>query len=147
MGSLTLPDGGLVYLDANSLIYTVERVEPYRSLLDPMWQAAQGGNLTVASGALIVVESLVKPLRDGNREIEAQYRELFEASVFRVLDMPLAVFERAAEIRAFAHLTTADALHAATALHVNCDLFVTNDAAFRRVDGLAVTVLNDLIDA
>ena len=61
--------------------------------------------------------------------------------------MPLAVFERAAEIRAFAHLTTADALHAATALHVNCDLFVTNDAAFRRVDGLAVTVLNDLIEA
>ena len=146
MGSLTLPDGGLVYLDANSLIYTVERVEPYRSLLAPMWQAAQGGDLTVASGRLIVVESMVKPLREGNREIEAQYRELFEASVFRVLDMPLAVFERAAEIRAFDHLTTADALHAATALHVNCDVFVTNDAAFRRVDGLAVTLLNDLIE-
>ena len=146
MGSLTLPDGGLVYLDANSLIYTVERVEPYRSLLDPMWRAAQRGDLTVASGRLIVVESLVKPLRDRNREIEAQYRELFEASIFKVLDMPLAVFERAAEIRAFAHLKTADALHAATALQAGCDLFITNDADFRRVEGLAVGIPADLID-
>ena len=146
MGSLTLPDGGLVYLDANSLIYTVERVEPYRSLLDPMWQAAQRGGLTVASAGLIVVESLVKPLRDANREIEAQYRELFEASVFRILDMPLAVFERAAEIRAFAHLKTADALHAATALQANCDLFITNDADFRRVEGLPAVVLSDIVE-
>lgn len=146
MGSLTLPDGGLAYLDANSLIYTVERVEPYRSLLDPMWQAAQHGGLTVASGGLIVVESLVKPLRDGNEAIEAQYRELFEASVFRILDMPLAVFERAAEIRAFDHLQTADALHAATALHAKCDLFITNDADFRRVEGLPTVVLSDLVE-
>ena len=41
MGSLTLPTGGLVYLDANGLIYSVERVEPYRALLEPLWQAAQ----------------------------------------------------------------------------------------------------------
>ena len=146
MGSLTLPDGGLVYLDANSLIYTVERVEPYRSLLDPVWQAAQRGDLTVASGGLIVLESLVKPLRDGNREIEAQYRELFEASVFEILDMPLAVFERAAEIRAFARLKTADALHAATALQAGCDLFITNDADFNRVEGLSVAIINALLE-
>ena len=141
MGSLTLPEGGLVYLDANSLIYTVERVEPYRSLLDPMWQAAQRGDLTVASGRLIVVESLVKPLRDGNRAIEAQYREIFKASVFRILDIPLAVYERAAKIRAFAHLKTADTLQAATALDARCALFITSDADSRRVEGLPTVVL------
>ena len=106
----------------------------------------QRGDLAVASSRLIVVESLIKPLRDGNREIEAQYRELFEASVFRILDMPLAVFERAAEIRAFAHVKTADALHAATALQADCDLFITNDAGFRRVEGLATVVLSDLVE-
>ena len=136
----------MVYLDTNCLIYTVERVEPYLSLLDPMWRAAQHGDLTVASGRLIVVESLVKPLREGNRAIEEQYREIFEASVFRILDMPLAVYERAAEIRAFAHLKTVDALHAATALQANCDLFITNDADFRRVEGLPTVVLSDLVE-
>ena len=39
MEPLNLPVGGLVYLDANGLIYSVERVEPYRTLLKPMWQA------------------------------------------------------------------------------------------------------------
>lgn len=146
MGSLTLPTGGLIYLDANALIYSVERVEPYRTLLDPMWQAAQDGVVTVASGGLTVIEALVKPIRDGTEEIEAQYREIFEASVFRVLDMPLVVFEQAARIRAESQLKTADALHAATALHAGCDLFVTNDDDFRRVAGLPTIILDDLLE-
>ena len=146
MGTLTLPQGGLVYLDTNCLIYTVERVQPYLSLLDPMWQAAERGALTVASSGLIVVEALVKPLRDGNRQIEAQYHEVFGASVFRVLEMPLAVFEQAAQIRAVTGLKTADALHAATALRAECDLFITNDADFRRVEGLPTIVLRDLVE-
>ena len=146
MGTLTLPDEGVVYLDANGLIYSVERIEPYRALLNPMWQAAQEGQVTVVSSGLTVVESLVKPLRDGNEEIEAQYREVFEASVFGILDMPLAVFELAAQIRANAQLKMADALHAATALHAGCDLFVTNDTDFRRVPALPTVVLDDLLD-
>ena len=36
MGSLILPTPGLVYLDASGLIYSIERVEPYRTLLEPM---------------------------------------------------------------------------------------------------------------
>ncbi|MCY3572267.1 MAG: type II toxin-antitoxin system VapC family toxin [Chloroflexi bacterium] len=146
MGSLTLPGGGLVYLDANALIYSVERVEPYHTLLDPMWQAAEQGDVTVASSSLTVMEALVKPIRDGNKEIEAQYREIFEASVFQVLDVTLAVFEQAARIRADSQLKTPDSLHAATALHAGCDLFVTNDVEFRRVPRLPTVMLDDLIE-
>ena len=76
MGPLTLPLAGLIYIDANSLIYSVERVEPYRTLLEPMWQEAQDGHLTIVSSPLLVLEALVKPLREGNTEIESQYREL-----------------------------------------------------------------------
>ncbi len=64
MGPLALPSTGLIYVDASSLIYSVERVEPYRTLLEPMWQEAQEGNLTVVSSPVLVVEVLVKPLRD-----------------------------------------------------------------------------------
>ena len=49
MGPLTLSAGGLVYLDANGLIYSVERVEPYGTLLEPIWQAAQDGDITLVS--------------------------------------------------------------------------------------------------
>ena len=47
MGSLTLPTGGSVYVDANVIIYSVERIEPYRELLAPMWREARAGQLTV----------------------------------------------------------------------------------------------------
>lgn len=146
MGPLTLPTGGLVYLDASGLIYSVERVEPYRTLLEPMWQAAQNGDLTLVSSPILIVEALVKPLRDGNAEIEMQYRDLFEANAVRLLAASYPVFEDAASLRAEARLTTPDAIHAATALRADCALFVTNDNDFRRVRDLPFAVLDDLLE-
>lgn len=35
MGSLTLPAGGAVYVDAMAVIYTVERFPDYWPLLEP----------------------------------------------------------------------------------------------------------------
>lgn len=145
MGPLVLPPAGLVYLDASGLIYSVERVEPYRTLLEPMWQQADNGDLVIVSSPLLLVEALVKPIRDGNKEIENQYRELFRTNAVTLLDASHAVFEDAARLRAETGLATPDALHAATALQAECTLFVTNDNRFRRVEGLPVAVLDDLL--
>ena len=145
MGPLTLPLTGLIYIDASGLIYSMERVEPYRTLLEPMWQEAQDGNITIVSSPLIVIEALVKPLRGGNTEIESQYRELFASNAVRLLDASYQVFEDAASIRAETGLKTPDAIHAATAIRAECTLFVTNDTDFRRVQELPIVVLDDLL--
>lgn len=146
MGTLILPAAGLVYIDASGLIYSLERMEPYRTLLEPMWLAAQDGNITIVSSPILVAEALVKPIRDGNKDIEAQYRELFASSAVRLLEATYEVFEDAARIRAETGLKTPDAIHAATAIRADCALFVTNDQDFRRVQGLPVVILNDLIE-
>ena len=146
MGRLTLPLSGLIYIDASSLIYSVERVEPYRTILEAMWQKAQDGDLTIVSSPLIALQSPVKPLRDGNTEIELQYRELFASDAVKLLDASYQMFEDAANIRARTNLKTPDALHAATALYAGCTLFITNDNDFRRVEGLPVIVLDDLLE-
>ena len=145
MGPLTLPTSGLIYVDAGSLIYSVERVEPYRTLLEPLWEQVQDGNLTVVSSPILVIEALVKPIRDGNAEIELQYRELFASNAVRLLDASYQVFADAARLRAETALKTPDALHAATALRAGCALFITNDTDFRRVQGLSIVVLDDLL--
>ena len=62
--------------------------------------ARAGRRPRVASSPILVVEALVKPLRDGNTEIEMQYRELFEAGGVRLLDPSYQVFEDAARLRA-----------------------------------------------
>ena len=145
MASLTLPRDGLVYLDANGLIYSVERVEPHRTLLEPMWQEAQDGNLTIVSSPVLVVEALVKPLQDGDTEIETQYRDLFASNAVRLLAASYQVFEDAALLRAETGLAIPDAIHAVTALRSGCELFVTNDTDFRSVQGLPIVILDDLL--
>ncbi len=145
MGPLALPAAGLVYIDANCLIYTVERIEPYRTVLEPMWQQAQDGNLSIVSCPVLVTEVLVKPLQVGNTEIEMQYREVFSSNAVRLFEASYAVFEDAARLRAETGLKIPDALHAATAIQAGCALFVTNDSDFRRIQDLPVVVLDDLL--
>ena len=147
MGSLILPTGGAVYVDANAIIYSVERVEPYRSLLAPMWQEARAGRFTLASSELIVLETLLRPLREGNARLETLFRSILGAAEMGLVPATLEIWEDAARIRAETGLATPDALHAATALSAGCALFVTNDTDFRRVEGLPIVVLDDLIEA
>jgi hypothetical protein len=45
METLTLPPTGPIYLDASGFIYSVERIEPYCTLLEPLWRQAQQGSL------------------------------------------------------------------------------------------------------
>ncbi len=147
MGSLTLPTGGSVYIDANAIIYSVERIEPYRELLAPMWQEAGAGRFALASSELVVLETLIKPLREGNARLEMLFRSIFAAAEMDLIPATLAIWEDAARIRAATGLKTSDALHAATALQAECTLFVTNDTDFRRVQGLPIVVLDDLVEA
>ena len=127
MGSLTLPSAGLVYLDTNAVIYSVVKIDPYASLLQPLWLAAQAGRITVVSSELTLLETLVKPFRDGDDLLAAAFRALLLASrAVRLLPINQALLEDATRLRAMIGLKTPDALHAAAALAIGCALFVTN---------------------
>ncbi len=147
MGPLILPTGGSVYIDANAIIYSVERVEPYHDLLAPMWEEAREGRFTLASSELVALETLIKPLRDGNARLEMLFRSILASAEMDIIPATLATWEDAARIRATTGLATSDALHAATAMRAGCALFITNDTDFRRVEGLPIVILDDLIEA
>jgi len=145
-GTLNLPPSGVVYLDANCVIYAVEKVAPYDTALAPLWQAAASGQFSVISSELVVLETLVKPLRDTNARLEAAFRAfLFDSTEFHLAPVEWRILERAARLRAELALKTPDAIHAATALDAAAALFITNDPCFRRVPGLPVAVLSETI--
>ena len=146
MGPLILPTHGPVYLDANGFVYSVERVEPYRTLLEPMWQQARAGEFDVASSDITVLETLVKPLREGDEVVEMLLRSMFNAREVNLIPATRELWEDAARIRADTGLKTPDALHAATALSAGCTLFITNDTDFRRIQSLPIVVLGDLVE-
>lgn len=53
---LSVPSSGQVYLDANSIIYSVEKIEPYASILEPVWTAAGRGQISIVSSELVALE-------------------------------------------------------------------------------------------
>jgi len=148
VGALALPASGVVYLDSNSFIYSVEKIEPYSSWLDPLWLTAHAGKLQIQSSELALLEVLVKPFKDGDAVLELSFRSLLLGSrEVQLIPITKIILERAAGLRATVGLKTPDAIHAATALLNGCAQFVTNDPAFRRVSGLPVAVLSEIAAA
>ncbi|MDE2839617.1 MAG: type II toxin-antitoxin system VapC family toxin [Chloroflexota bacterium] len=145
MGALRIPSRGASYLDISAIIYSVERNEPYFTLLAPVWRQAEAGQLTVVCSEMVIAETLVKPLREGHAELEAAFRAVFAAPEVQLVPATRQVWEDAARIRVASGLKTPDALHAATALRSGCALFITNDTDFRRVRNLPIVVLDDLL--
>ena len=145
MGPIGLPSHGAVYLDTSAIIYSVERNEPYFTLLAPAWHQAEAGQLVVVCGELVIAETLVRPIREGNVDLAAAFQAVFAAPEVDLVPTTRRLWEDTARLRAETGLKTPDALHAATALWAGCALFITNDTDFRRVEGLPVVVLDDLL--
>jgi predicted nucleic acid-binding protein len=145
VGPLKLPPHGAIYLDTSAIIYSVERNEPYFSLLAPAWQQAEAGQFVVVSSELAIAETLVRPIREANSDLVAAFLAVFAAPEVDLTPTTRQLWEDTARLRAETGLKTPDALHAATALRAGCALFVTNDTDFRRVRGLPVVVLDDLL--
>lgn len=148
MGTLTLPASGPVYADSQIVIYTVDKHPVYASVCDPLWQAAQYRGLTVISSELTLMETLVGPLRTGNTTLAASRESLWNRANTMLRPISQGILREAARLRAaIPGLKTPDAIHAATALIAGCALFVTNDVGFRRVPGLPLAILDDVIAA
>ena len=145
MGPIELPPSGTIYLDTSAIIYSVERNEPYLTLMAPVWRQAEAGQFSLVCGELVLAETLVRPIREGNTDLEMALRAVFAAPEVRLVATTRQLWEDTARIRAETGLKTPDALHAATVLSVGCTLFITNDTDFRRVQGMSVVVLNDLL--
>ena len=146
MGTLVLPASGNVYLDANGFIYSIERIDPYRSVLDTLWQTVSTRQITVVTSALTLLEVLVKPLQVGDATTATLFRTVLQHTPeVRMLPITQPVLEEAAKLRATLGLRSPDAIHVATALFHSCALMVTNDSAFRRIPDLPVAVLNELV--
>jgi predicted nucleic acid-binding protein len=145
VGALTLPSAGLVYLDTNPVIYSVEKHPAYWPLLQPLWQAAKGKTIEIVSSDLVLMEALVGPLKSGNAALLNAYEQLFQQAQTRLLPITHPILREAARLRATTKLKTPDALHAATSLQAGCALFVSNDIGFRGVANLPLVILDDLL--
>ncbi|HSV13053.1 MAG TPA: PIN domain-containing protein [Tepidisphaeraceae bacterium] len=92
------------------------------------------------------MECLVAPLRVADAVLVAAYDGLFRSEELMAAGIHLDILREAARLRAtFPGVRTPDAIHTATARMHNCVMFLTNDAGFRRIPGLPVVLLDDVV--
>lgn len=132
----------IVCLDANVVIYLVERNPTWLPRVTNRLVAihAAGDELAVSDAARL--ECLVGPYRSGDAAVLADYLTFFSGSGVHVLPVTVAVWERAALIRALHGFQALDSLHLATAVEHGCGRFLTNDAQLGGFPDIPVEVLS-----
>lgn len=145
MGQVSAALGHRVYLDANIIIYAVEGFIPFLAQMRTLMAAVNAGEIVAVTSELAVAEVLVKPLKEQQPALQQAYQTfLMPTPEFEVVPISLTVLEEAARLRATTKLKLPDAIHLATALHYQCDTFLTNDDLFRRLGLSQIKLLADV---
>jgi predicted nucleic acid-binding protein len=145
MGWLDLKVGSRIYLDTAPIIYIVEQVPEYQTVLHPILEKLAADEILLFSSELTLTEVLVMPLKNQNQALVNFYDRFLQAYV-NLQPITISILRNAAQLRAIQNFKTPDAIHAATAEVAQCDLLITNDRAFSRLHTMPVVVLRDLIE-
>lgn len=135
----------IAFFDASALIYLVEGKEPFASKVrkDLATAAKKHPDLGSAVSRLTWLKCRVGPMKANNNAVLASFDKFFARPDLVWVELSRDVVELAAAIRVRHGLRTPDALQAASCLQLGTQhLFLTGDAAFKRVAGLNVKVLS-----
>lgn len=128
-----------VFLDSNLFIYLFEDTAgPRGTRTREIFEGLSRRRDTVMTSTLTLGEVLVKPIRTGDRALEAKYKSLLREPEVKVLAFDRVAGEIFALIRQDRSIKAPDAIQLATAAAAGCDLFITNDdrLTFVQVPGI-----------
>jgi predicted nucleic acid-binding protein len=135
-----------IALDTSIFIYQLQANPKYVGLTDEIFAWLQRPKSQGATSTITMTELLVQPYRDRNRQkADEIYGLLSTFPNLTWISPSLEIADTAARIRAEHGLRTPDALQAATAIRGGATALITNDATFRRLAGIQIMVLNDLV--
>ncbi len=121
-------DGKKVYLDSNFAIYAIELFEPAKKAVSAVLAALDQGRFQAVTSELAIAEVLVRPIRDGDVEVEEHYLDFFGPwSLLAIEPVSRDVLVEAARVRSVSTARLPDAIHLASAKVHKCTHFLSND--------------------
>jgi predicted nucleic acid-binding protein len=131
-----------LYLDANAIIYAIESALPFHPAVVSKITAAESaaGGLLITS-YLSRLECRSKPLRGADLQLLSRYEAFFSRLRLQLSEITPAIIESATDLRARYNLNTPDAIHLATAIEEQADVFLTGDAKLARCTEVKVEIL------
>ena len=135
----------VVGVDTAPLIYFIEENADYIDAVRPFFEALDRGDLRVVTSTITLLEVLIHPLRQGNRELAQQYEDiLLNTDGLSTISLSPEIAEIAAQLRAQHNLRTPDAVQIATAISAGATYFLTNDSTLPDLPDLKMLVLDNL---
>ena len=132
--------------DSDCIIYFMNQDTDHDAPMIEIFLRVASSRICGLTSTITLTEGLVYAFRNGDLQIQQEYRDLLNNSNnFRLVAIDSSIAERAAELRARYNLRTPDALQVATAIDTGCEAFLTNNARhFKRVTDLRVLILDEL---
>lgn len=127
-----------IYLDSAPIIYAVEQVVPYASIIDTRLSAS---SVVCVTSDLARMECRVKPLQIKNIELLKDYDYYFDMAIAEIVALSRQVIDYATKIRAEYEFRTPDSIHLAAALVSKCDVFLTNDYRLKRFAEITIEII------
>lgn len=128
MGWVEALSGKIVGVDTAPFIYYMEDSPVYADMLEPVFQAATRGDISLVTSTLTLLEVLVLPIRKEDTDLAQQYRDiLFKFQGLACRPITRKTLEAAARLRAFHTIRTPDSIQMATAINAGASFFLTND--------------------
>lgn len=135
MGLMQTLGPGPVGLDTALFIYLIEEDPEWIERVLPLFGAIAAGSLHAVTSELTLLETLVVPFREGDRQLARAYESILTRSAgLTLVPIDRSQLRAAAHLRAARGVKTPDAIQLAAALSARCTSFVTND---RRLPSLA----------
>lgn len=123
-----------IALDTNMFIYVFEQHPDFGEKAKAILEEVENGVISAVASAVSLTEILVKPIREGNLNLEKQYKLLFtHFPNLSIIPIDYSIAERAAYLRGIYGLKTPDALIVASAIAAGAELFITNDLRLEQV--------------
>jgi predicted nucleic acid-binding protein len=130
------------YLDACAIIYLVEATPSLQERVRARLAAFRASGLELlTTSSLSRLECRVRPLREKDVNLLTRYDGFFTSDHLLVASIGDAVIERATEIRARYGFKTPDAIHLATAITEQAEVFVTGDTDLARCKDIPVEII------
>lgn len=131
-----------LYLDTNLYIYFFEDNPHFATQVEEILNFAAEHQQTLIASQLLLTELLVGPYRQKTESLIQTYQNLPHTFPnLRLVDLGFAISCKAAELRAKYDIRTPDALHLATAIIEEADVFLSLDKQLKKVKEIEVLVL------
>ena len=139
MGLTEVLGPGPVGLDTALFICLIEEDPAWLGRVRPLFEAIASGSLEAVTSELTLLETLVVPFP----EVDRQLAEAYEGNLTGSRGLTLVPIDReqlraAAHLRAATGVKTPDAIQLAAALSSRCTSFVTNDRRLPSLPGLRI---------